>query len=230
MGPARAGSLNLSSQAPVGAEQSPVAAASLDPCEPLRSGGQKALAEEFTRHRERLLRMIQWRLDPRLAGRVDADDILQEAFLDASARLELYLRGPKLAPFLWLRGIVGQTLINVYRRHLGADMRDAGRERRRFSAPGCDATSMSIAAHLVAHLTSPSQAAMRLELAASLEQALEDLKPADREILVMRHFEELTNSEVAESLQIAPKAASIRYIRAVARLKDVLDKFPSLFG
>lgn len=197
----------------------------------LRSGGQQALAAEFTRQRERLLRMVQWRLDPRLAGRVDPDDILQEAFLDASARLPNYLAQPSVTPFLWLRGIVGQTMINVYRRHLGTDMRDADREQRRSFSPGPDATSMSIAALFVGQLTSPSQAAMRVELAASLERALDSMKPGDREILLMRHFEELTNQEAAETLGIEPKAASIRYIRAIARLKQTLDQFPGLsFG
>ncbi len=201
-----------------------------DPGAELRAGGQQALAAEFTRHRERLLRMIQWRLDARLAGRVDPDDILQEAYLDASTRLTHFLSQPGLSPFVWLRGIVAQTMVNVYRRHLGTDMRDAGREQRRSFSPSGDATSMSIAALFVGHLTSPSQAAMRVEVAASLERALDEMKPTDREILVMRHFEELANAEAAEALGIEPKAASIRYIRAIARLKETLDKFPGMFG
>ncbi len=201
-----------------------------DPEADLRLGGQQALAGEFTRHRERLLRLIQWRLDPRLAGRVDPDDILQEAYLDASTRLNHFLAQPDLSPFVWLRGIVVQTMVNVYRRHLGTDMRDVGREQRRNFVPGGDATSMSIAALFVGHLTSPSQAAMRVEIAASLERALAEMKPTDREILVMRHFEELTNAEAAQALGIEPKAASIRYIRAIARLKETLDKFPGMLG
>lgn len=187
-----------------------------------------ALAALFTRHRDRLWRMVRVRLDRRLAGRVDPDDVLQEAYLDAAKRVGHFTRGDGASFFVWLRLIVGQTLIDVHRRHLGAQARAAGREVALGGGRGgCpDATSASLAGVLIAELTPPSRAAIRAEAAGRLETALEGMEPIDREVLVLRHFEELTNGEVAEVLGIQPKAASIRYVRAVARLKAILGQFP----
>ena len=123
---------------------------------------------------------------------------------------------------------MGQTLVDVHRRHLGAQIRDANRELSiptRYPA----ATSLSISFHLLAQLTSPSHAAIRAEMTDLLEDALHGMNDIDREILALRHFEELTNSEVAEVLGIEQKAASIRYVRAIARLKDVLGRIPGFF-
>ena len=122
--------------------------------------------------------------------------------------------------------IVGQTLVDVHRRHLGVQMRDAGREVSLHGAGHPQATSMSLAACLLGQVTSPSQAAVRAEMSAQLEAALESMDPIDREVLALRHFEELTNSEVAEVLTIQQKAASIRYVRAIKRLKAVLSQLP----
>jgi RNA polymerase sigma-70 factor, ECF subfamily len=194
--------------------------------ERVRRGDERALAELFSRERDRLWRMVQARLDRRLRGRVDPDDILQEAYLDATRRLSHFADEPSLSFFLWLRLIVGQTLIDVHRRHLDAQMRDAGREVTIARAGSPGASSASLAGYLVAHLTSPSQAVMRAEMEAQLREAIDSLDPIDREVLILRHFEELTNSEVAETLAIQVKAASIRYVRAVARLKAILAKFP----
>jgi RNA polymerase sigma-70 factor (ECF subfamily) len=183
-----------------------------------------ALAELFTRHRERLWRMVNVRLDRRLHGRVDPDDVLQEAYLDAARRVEYFTRDDGPSFFIWLRLIVGQTLVDVHRRHLGAQARAAGREVALHGAP--DATSASLAGGLMASLTPPSRAAMRAEASSRLEACLDTMEPIDREVLVLRHFEELSNGEVAEVLGIQPKAASIRYVRAVARLKTILSQFP----
>ncbi len=192
----------------------------------VRLGDERALAELFSSHRDRLWRMVQARLDRRLRGRVDPDDILQEAYLDATRRIAHFPGEGGMSSFLWLRLIVGQTLVDVHRRHLDARMRDAGRDVSiaRGGAPG--ASSVSLAGQLVAHLTSPSRAAMRSEMEAQLGRAIDSLDPIDREVLVLRHFEELTNSEVAEVLGLQQKAASIRYVRAAARLKAILVKFP----
>jgi RNA polymerase sigma-70 factor (ECF subfamily) len=192
----------------------------------LRQGDETALGELFSIHRPRLARMVAFRLDPKLAGRVDADDVLQEAYLDAAKRIRHFLDHTSLSFFVWLRQIVLQTMIDVRRQHLGAQMRDVKREVSLHKPRRPDATSMSMAAQLLGHLTSPSQAAMRAEMAARLEQALESMEPIDREVLALRHFEELSNSEVAEVLEIKQKAASIRYVRAVARLKGILEQIP----
>jgi RNA polymerase sigma-70 factor (ECF subfamily) len=192
----------------------------------VRRGDERALAELFSTERDRLWRMVQARLDRRLRGRVDPDDILQEAYLDATRRINHFANEPSMSFFLWLRLVVGQTLVDVHRRHLEAQMRDAGRDVSIARRTGPGASSASLAGYLVAHLTSPSQAAIRGEMEAQLGQAIDSLDPIDREVLVLRHFEELTNGEVAEVLGLQVKAASIRYVRAIARLKAILDRFP----
>lgn len=186
---------------------------------------EAAFAELFAEHRPRLERMVRFRLDPRLRGRVDADDVLQEAYLAAAQRLDAFRTSQPMSPLVWLRLIVGQTMIDIHRRHLGAQMRDAGRE---FSIQDrlASGTATSLSFCLLGRLSSPSQAALRAELSAMLAKALEEMNPTDREILALRHFEELTNKETAEVLGIEVKAASIRYVRALERLKSVLQKIP----
>ncbi len=195
----------------------------------LRVGDLTALGELFSLNRERLWRMVNFRLDQRLRGRVDADDVLQEAYLDAAKRIEHYLNNTSMSFFVWLRQIVLQTMIDLHRKHLGAQMRNAAREVSLHGAAYPQATSISLAAHLMGNITSPSQAAMREEVSHQLEEALETMSKIDREVLALRHFEELTNSEVAEVLGIQQKAASIRYVRAIARLKDILVQVPGFF-
>ncbi len=200
-----------------------------DLVERLRNEGESTFAELFSLHRERLWRMVNFRLDPRLHGRVDADDVLQDAYMDAINRIQYYVDDPSTSFFIWLRLIVGQTMINVHRRHLGTQMRDANREISIQNARA-RATSETLAAHLLGQFTSPSQAAMRAEISHQLEAALESMSPIDREVLALRHFEELTNSEVAEVLGIQHKAASIRYVRAISRLKSILEEVPGFLG
>ncbi|MEE2706683.1 MAG: sigma-70 family RNA polymerase sigma factor [Planctomycetota bacterium] len=191
----------------------------------LREGDPDALADEFSRHRERLRRMVAFRMDRRLLGRIDAEDVLQEAYLGAAQRIRHYINKPSTSLFIWLRQIVTQTLIDIHRRHLGAKKRNAGREisiDQRYHP----ATSVSLAGGLAGSLTSPSGVAMKQERMRQLEAALETMAPIDQEVIALRHFEELTNSEVAEVLDLNQKTASIRYVRAVRRLKEVLENFP----
>jgi len=188
--------------------------------------GAEELAASFVEHRDRLWRMVRVRLDHRLLGRVDPDDILQEAFLEATRRLEHFHRDGTSSLFLWLRLVVGQTLVDAHRRHLGTQQRDARREVSIHQGGRFEASSATLAGALIADLSTPSKAVMRAEMAQTLETALDGMAPIDREVLVLRHFEELTNSEVAEVLGLQPKAASIRYVRAVARLKGILEQFP----
>jgi RNA polymerase sigma-70 factor (ECF subfamily) len=182
----------------------------------LRAGDRQALAELFAGHRERLRRMVALRLDPRLNGRLSPSDVLQEAYIDALMRLEHYLAKPGQSFYGWLRLIVGQRLVDVHREHLGAGKRDAGRELPPASSP-------CLAAQLAGQLTSPSGAAARNEELARLQEALDRLEPLDREVLALRHFEELSNAETAEVLGIERAAASKRYVRALARLKEALE-------
>ena len=194
--------------------------------ERLRLGDADALADLFSRHRQRLSQIVDFRLDRRLLGRVDPDDILQEAYVDAAERIDYFVNDHSGSVFVWLRLILAQTLANVHRRHLGAQMRDVSREFSIFGHRGTQDASTSLALQLLGHFTSPSQAAIQEETSQKLAQAIEQLGPLDREVLTLRHFEQLTNSEVAEVLGIQKKAASIRYIRALKRLKQVLEDTP----
>ena len=196
----------------------------------LREEGPAALAEEFLRHRVRFWKMVDFRLDPVLAGRVDPDDVLQDAWLAAAGRLEHFLADETMSLFVWLRLIVGQTLVDLQRRHLGAKMRDAYREQSLHLPSLSRSTTASLVARLCKAHTSPSQVAVRRERDQQLREAIEGMDPIDREILVMRHFEELTNREVAEILGVRETAASNRYVRALRRLKEILDSLPDFSG
>jgi RNA polymerase sigma-70 factor (ECF subfamily) len=177
--------------------------------------------------RARLRKLVALRLDPRLQGRVDPSDVIQEAYLDAATRLPEYTQEPERMPFyLWLRFLVGQRILEQHRRHLGAQARDVGREVSLYRGPMPEASSAAIAAQLIGRQTSPSQAAIRLERKLRLQEALNGMDPIDREALVLRHYEQLTNSEAALVLGLDKSAASKRYARALIRLKDLLSAMP----
>ena len=191
-----------------------------------RVGARLVLPELLERHRDRLRRMVDLRLDWRLRGRLDPSDVLQEAYLDASRRLDDYLSDPKLPPFLWLRLIVGERLTNLHRHHLGSKMRDAGREVSLYREALPEASSAALASMLLGRHTSPTQAALRAERMLRVQEALNRLDPIDREVLALRHFELLNRVETAQVLGISEEAGAKRYIRALKRLKDVLTKRP----
>jgi len=204
-------------------------AASADCLRRIREGDSRALAELFAHYRERLRRMVRLRIDRRLQGRLDVSDVLQEAFLDVAKRAPEYGAQPTMPVFLWLRWLTGQRLLALHRRHLGAQMRDAGQEVSLYRGALPEASSMSLAAQLLGRLTSPTEAAVRAELQLRLQQALNAMDPIDREVLALRHFEELSNGEVAHVLGIQKSAASNRYIRALKRLKEILAGMPGFF-
>jgi RNA polymerase sigma-70 factor (ECF subfamily) len=188
----------------------------------LAAEGQEPLGELFTHYRERLRRMVHYRLDRRLQGRVSPSDVLQEAYIDAVTRIPHYLeKREAMSFFVWLRLLVKQRLIGVHRQHLGARKRDAAQEVT-FDYGSPDATSVGLANHLAASLSSPSQVLMHAELVDRLERALRVLGPLDCEILAMRHLEELGNDATAEILGLKKAAASNRYVRALKRLREVL--------
>jgi RNA polymerase sigma-70 factor (ECF subfamily) len=195
-----------------------------------KAGDEPALGELFTRYRERLRRMVRLRLDRRLYGRIDPSDVLQEAYLDLAKRFPDYAAQPTLPFFLWLRALTGQRLIDLHRQHLGAQMRDAGQEVSLYRGALPQASSVSLANQLLGRLTSPTQAAVRAEMQIRLQEALNTMDPLDREVLILRHFEELSNNETAEVLGIQKSAASKRYIRALQRLKAILDDIPGFFS
>jgi RNA polymerase sigma-70 factor (ECF subfamily) len=132
--------------------------------------------------------------------------------------------------YVWLRALTGQRLIDLHRQHLGAKMRDAGQEVALHRGALPQASSASLAQQLLAGLTSPTQAVIRAEMQLKLQDALNSMDPIDREVVVLRHFEELNNIETAAVLGIEPSAASKRYLRAIRRLKAILDQVPGFFA
>lgn len=195
-----------------------------------KAGDEAALGALFVRYRDRLRQMVRLRLDRRLSGRIDTSDVLQDAYLDVARRFPEYAAAPTVPFYIWLRALTGQRLMDLHRRHLGAEMRDAGREISLYRGALPMASSASLAQQLLAGLTSPTQAAIREEMQLRLQEALNSMDPIDREVVVLRHFEELTNTEAAEVLGIESAAASKRYIRAIRRLKAILDAVPGFFS
>lgn len=194
--------------------------------EQARAGDQDALNRLFARHRVRLRRMVELRLDRRLQARIDASDVIQEAHVEVVTRLNEYLNEPSYPLFLWLRLIVGERLLKLHRHHLGTQMRDAGLEVSLYRGALPEASSAALAAQLLGKHTSPTQAAVRAERIIRLQEALNTLEAIDREVLALRHFEELSLAETALSLGIEESAAAKRYIRALKRLKTTLASMP----
>jgi RNA polymerase sigma-70 factor (ECF subfamily) len=189
-------------------------------------GDRDALAAVFALHRDRLWRIVTFRLDQRMRGRIDADDVLQEVYLNAERRIQHVIEDAPDGLFVWFRMLVTQTLAEIHRRHLGTQRRDPMREQPLAGAHAADATSFSISSHLFGHLTSPSQAALRKELSEQLDFALSSMEELDREVLALRHFEELSNRETAQALGLTEQAASARYVRALTRLQHILRAIP----
>jgi len=190
------------------------------------AGDEEALRTLFAAHRDRLKRMVHLRLSRRLAGRVDDSDVLQEAFIEVARKLPEYAREPKMPLFLWIRHLTGLKLAEVHRRHLGTQLRDADREvtLHRGGLPLAD--SVSLAAHLLGTLTTPSQAAIKAETRLMVQEALDSMDPIDREVLALKHFEQLSTSEIAEVLGLSKAGAGSRYLRAIKRLRAILEQIP----
>ena len=192
----------------------------------LRAGDRQALTDLFQRYRDRLHRMVELRMDARIQGRLDASDVLQDGFLDAAARLDCYLRRPDLPPFLWLRLVVAERLAIAHRRHLGTKMRDVGQEVSLHLDPLPEASSAALASMLLGHLTSPTEAAARAEMVLRVQEALNALDPLDRELVALRHFEQLSRAETAQILGITENVVAKRYIKALVKLKEILAMRP----
>jgi RNA polymerase sigma-70 factor (ECF subfamily) len=190
------------------------------------SGDKESLGRLLTRHEDRLRRMIAFRLDHRLQGRIDASDVIQDVWVEVAEHLPQYAKQGSLPFFLWLRGVAGNKLRELHRFHLGTQMRDAGLEVSLYHGIMPETTSAALAAQLLGHLTPPSQAAIRAEAKIRLQEALNSMDPLDREVLALRHFEQLTPPETAQVLGIKEKAAGMRYVRALRRLKDILSALP----
>jgi RNA polymerase sigma-70 factor, ECF subfamily len=209
--------MNRDGQASLTAEETIAKAAAGDPA---------AWQDLACAYRDRLRRMIALRLDPRLRGRVDPSDLVQEAFLDANNLLADYQLNPPLPFYLWLRQLAGTRLAKAHRHHLGALCRDV---RREVAFPGEEmpgVSSVALAGHLASREARPSEAALQAELRARLEKLLDQFDPLEHEILVLRHFEQLSNAETARVLGLTEAAASKRYIRALERIRERLAQNP----
>ncbi|MEZ6061458.1 MAG: sigma-70 family RNA polymerase sigma factor [Planctomycetaceae bacterium] len=187
----------------------------------LHAGDVNVLGDLLTLYRSRLKAMVQLRLDRRVQGRVDASDVIQDACLEAATRVQEFVDKKPMTFFLWLRYLVGEQMITQHRRHLGAAKRDARREISLFNRLP-EASTALLAARLIGSLTAPSEAAVRAENRLEVEEALNSMSELDREIIALRHFEQLSRFETAQVLGIQESACSKRYVRAMQRLGDVL--------
>src|SRR5262245_48150210 len=178
------------------------------------AGDARCLDTLLTRYRDRLKRMVALRLDARVQGRVAPSDVLQEAYVEVCQKLADYLREPTLPFYLWLRLLTGQKLARVHQQHLGLQARDAGLEVSLYRGALPEASSAALAAQLMGKFTTPSQAAIKAELRLRIQEAINNLDPIDREVLTLRHFEQLSNSETALVFGIKESTAGNRYIRA----------------
>jgi RNA polymerase sigma-70 factor (ECF subfamily) len=191
-------------------------------------GDEQAFRDLFAPFHDRLKRMVHLRLSRRLQGRVDDSDVLQEAYLDVCRRLPEYVQQPALPFYLWLRHLTGLKLIEIHRRHLGTQLRDADREVTLHRGGLPEADSASLAAQLLGKLTTPSQAAIKAETRLYVQEALNSMDAIDREVLALKHFEQLSTSEIASVLGLSKAGAGSRYLRAIKRLREILSRVPGL--
>ncbi|MBL8859544.1 MAG: sigma-70 family RNA polymerase sigma factor [Planctomycetes bacterium] len=188
-----------------------------------RTGDESAVEELFQTHQSRLLRLVDLRLDARLRSRIDPLDVVQEAWVEIVKRLPTRALDDPLPLRVWLRLMTLQSLAQAQRRNLGTEMRDAQREVA-FGMSRPSVTSAGLAEVFMTSATSPSQSAQREEVRASVARALEELGEVDREIVLLRHFEGLSNEDAAAELAIDPAAASKRFLRALVRLRPALAR------
>jgi RNA polymerase sigma-70 factor (ECF subfamily) len=186
------------------------------------AGDDAARQHLLVRHRDRLLRMVALHLDRRVAARIDPSDVVQEALLDAAAKLSGYLRDRPLPFYCWLRRLAWERLVKLHQYHLRVRKRSALREEQ--SLPQLnDESAQELARHLAASLSSPSRDLLRKELRRRVQAALAALPERDREVLALRYLEQLSTREIAALLQTTEGAIKTRHLRALGRLHDLLD-------
>lgn len=191
-------------------------------------GHPEAVNDLLARHRDALRRLVELRLDGAIARRVDASDVIQDVMLEASRRLAEYLRDGRMPFHLWLRQLAKDRIIDMHRRHRAAQRRSVDRERSLAAPAFADRSSLDLAAQLRDAELTPAAATIRRELELRFRQALDTLDDDDREIILMRHYEHLSNSEAAQVLGLSAAAAGMRHLRALRRLRSLLGEKPSL--
>jgi RNA polymerase sigma-70 factor (ECF subfamily) len=192
-------------------------------------GGEPAAVNLLMeRHRQSLRQMVQLRMDRVLSQRIDASDIVQDVLLEASQRLEDYIKEARMPFHLWLRQLAKDQLIDTHRRHRVAQRRSLDREQALVQHGNADHSSLDLAAQLRDQELTPAAAALRKEFQQRFYQALEQLEEDDRELILMRHVEQLSNSDVAQALGLSQPAAGMRHLRALRRLREILGDSASL--
>jgi RNA polymerase sigma-70 factor (ECF subfamily) len=187
-----------------------------------KAGQADAAGQLLDRHRESLRRMIELRLDRKIKQRIDASDIVQEVMIEANRRLQTYLDDPVMPFHLWLRQMARDRIIDAHRRHRGSVKRSVDREQAMVAPAALDRSTMELAAQLCDPELTPAAAATMHELQRRFQAALETMDDHDREIVLMRHFEQLSNQDVAKALGLTEPAASMRYLRAIRKLRKML--------
>ncbi len=190
--------------------------------EQILAGDLTALSAAFEHNHARFWHLVYFRMDVRLRSRIDPDDVLQDAFVAAESRLNHYIESENVSSVVWLRSIILQTLVDLHRRHLQTQARDASLDVSLNQSHRGQNTSVCLAEFLSGGMTSPSNAAIRAENERQMQAALSEMSDSDQEIIALRHLELLSNAEAAEVLGIQPKNASIRYVRAMKRLKEAV--------
>ena len=185
-----------------------------------RDGDDGATGRLLERHREALRRMADMRLDPKIRQRVDASDIIQDVMIEANRRLASYLENPVMPFHLWLRQITQDRIIDAHRRHRVSKKRSVDLEQAPVVTSNLDHSTIQFGLQAVDSELTPAAAAISNEMQKRFEAAVEEMDSIDQEIIVMRHFERLTNQEVAQVLKLSEPAASMRYLRAMRRLKE----------
>lgn len=193
-------------------------------------GDQSAVNRLLDRHREAVRRMVQMRLDHAVARRVDASDVVQDVMLEASQRLTDYIRNPSMPFHLWLRQLAKDRMIDMHRRHRGAQRRSVDREQNMSSFNSDDQSAADLTSLLRDAELTPAASALRKEMEERFVLALDKLEESEREIIIMRHFEHLGNGEVAEALGLSAPAAGMRYLRAIRRLRELLGSDDASVG
>ncbi|MCA9190648.1 MAG: sigma-70 family RNA polymerase sigma factor [Planctomycetales bacterium] len=191
----------------------------------IRDGDEQAMEHLLARYRDSLHRLVGGRIDPKILRRTDVSDVVQEVLVEASRRIPEYVANPILPFHLWIRQIAKDRIIDSYRRHRGSAKRSLDREQP-LDVPQkyVDQSSLDIAAQLKDPELTPAAMLVQKELAAHVQARMELLEERDREILLMRHFEQLGNQEIALALGISEPAASMRYLRALKKLRALIEQ------
>jgi RNA polymerase sigma-70 factor, ECF subfamily len=188
-----------------------------------KQGNADAVEQLLAKHREPIRRLIDLRLDPAIVQRLDASDVVQEVLIEANRRLQDYLKAPNMPFHLWLRHIAKDHIIDAHRRHHQAQKRGVDREQSMNRPAWADHSSLELAGQLLDQDLTPASAAIQHEMQRRLQEAITQLDEDDREVILMRHYEMLANQEVAAALGLTEAAASMRYLRAVRKLRDLLS-------